>query len=495
MTFRASDSSGLLVEQVCGEISVPAANVEKYKASLAENLLDTCGVLLDVSSEDWMAMRIPLRILVEARKRVDRSATRAAPPLSAPSLAPLPESIAEPAAKPAHSRSLSSAGPRKIPPPLQKLKRQEQIGEPISTSFEDLSKFIRKSSPAAPAVKDRKRVETSSIKRKLTKGKSGPAPRLPTTGGTRANVIGREGHSNQLVKLALGESAKYSSYVNCSYSEKVCSFPVTCLLRLLTTPAQYTVYGEPVAVEIFDAASVETVDPSILVLVFSTHSLRSLTKMTDKWMLTNETAGVDIPIILVGLFKTAPNLGTREVSRFTAMEVCEQMKAIRYIEVTSKADAHEVFMECARTVMRDNRVDLAPRYVDVITKVGSFWDFTIFQTLTAEQIMRAEEKQQQELGLRKRQLPLLPNSILRTRSFLQKLRLDNNNFQFFPEELLEFTHLMELALPYNQIKEIPAAISKMKSLQRLDLEGNQIEALPLTEIKLVGALFAGPRSA
>ena len=137
------------------------------------------------------------------------------------------------------------------------------------------------------------------------------------------------------------------------------------------TRAQYQVFGEDVLVETFDATSADTVDPSVLVIVFSTHSLRSLTKMTDKWMQTVDAKpDFDLPIILVGLFKTEEKCGTREVSRFTALEVAEQMRAIRYVEVTSKADAHSVFMECGRVVVRDAHVDLAPRFADVMAKVG-----------------------------------------------------------------------------------------------------------------------------
>lgn len=74
----------------------------------------------------------------------------------------------------------------------------------------------------------------------------------------------------------------------------------------------------------------------------------------------------------------------------------------------------------------------------------------------------------------------LPKSFYSPKSTLRELNLSGNQLNFFPEQILELTHLKYLYLGSNKIVNIPKDIWKINSLQILSVGGNQIVEVPDT---------------
>lgn len=140
------------------------------------------------------------------------------------------------------------------------------------------------------------------------------------------------------------------------------------------------------------------------------------------------------------------------------------MKALRYIEVTTTADAKEVFLEAGRTLVRSFSNDL---------NVARLLDFNT-------RLQKLEKKP--EISFRKRYLTALPNTFLQYTSVLQKIKLDSNAFRYFPLEILLCTQLRELNLNNNEIEDIPNGIQKLNLLNRFEIENNKIESLPIRAV-------------
>lgn len=60
------------------------------------------------------------------------------------------------------------------------------------------------------------------------------------------------------------------------------------------------------------------------------------------------------------------------------------------------------------------------------------------------------------------------------------LILHSQNLELLPEEIDEFTHLIQLGLSRNRLTEIPETLGNLKNLKQLDLSLNFIEKLPIT---------------
>ena len=87
--------------------------------------------------------------------------------------------------------------------------------------------------------------------------------------------------------------------------------------------------------------------------------------------------------------------------------------------------------------------------------------------------------------MKKKNLSFVPNSLFFTTSFLQRIRLDHNLFQFFPLALLECTQLRELSISNNVLEELPNGISKLTLLTHLNVENNRLESLPIREVHII----------
>ena len=267
MSYSGSESCIPLMDEIGAELLVAKNNVEKWKVQLTENIFDTCASLMHISSEDWMAMRIPLRVLVEARRRVDRTTFSSAlpPRTTKPQPAtPLPPATAPPtAAAPSMSgaaippplrrndRALSNLKPA-VPVPLPPMSASAGASLPLpplisvkqdsshSISFTDLSQFIRKSS--SPSLGHAKKPSTASLKKKKAKTRSVPKAIMSPCGSqiVKVNVVGREGHSLSLLRIAHGPKIEASAshevqstaltHSLCFDSPLLHAFPCLCLL-------------------------------------------------------------------------------------------------------------------------------------------------------------------------------------------------------------------------------------------------------------------------
>ena len=170
-------------------------------------------------------------------------------------------------------------------------------------------------------------------------------------------------------------------------------------------------------------------------------------------------------MLLVGII--SEDKKTKYSKKELIMEIAEEMKILRYIEVTTKEQANEVFQEVARIIVREQTViENAARQMDALTK-----------------ITRTIEKKNPELNIRKKNLTILPNSFLSCTTFLQRIRLDNNAFKYFPIEVIGCNSLRELSLNANQIEEIPTQISKLVNLHRFEIENNALDDLPFRSVR------------
>jgi len=154
---------------------------------------------------------------------------------------------------------------------------------------------------------------------------------------------------------------------------------------------------------------------------------------------------------------------TKFVPKDLAVGFAEEVKALRYFEITTKDDAKEVFNEVARVVARDRWFEIT-KMPEALVKLQ-------------------KEKKSTALDVRKKQLKCLPNLFLLHSHNLQKLRLDGNQIKFFPMEVFACTQLRELTLNNNAIEVLPPTISKLNLLTRLEIENNQLATLPIRELQ------------
>ena len=167
---------------------------------------------------------------------------------------------------------------------------------------------------------------------------------------------------------------------------------------------------------------------------------------------------MEVPILLVGVLVDGAQ-SRKSVSRADASTIAQDIKALRYIEVTSQEDVEEVLQEIASVILRERLYKAPPKIIELIEKAP-------------------KDKKVVELSLRKKQLVCLPNEFFRCSQVLQRLRLDNNGFKYFPEEVLCCPNLSELSLNGNLIEELPSSIVRSTSIVRLEIESNRLETVP-----------------
>eukprot|EP00012_Vannella_robusta_P011328 CAMPEP_0206202734 /NCGR_PEP_ID=MMETSP0166-20121206/12366_1 /ASSEMBLY_ACC=CAM_ASM_000260 /TAXON_ID=95228 /ORGANISM="Vannella robusta, Strain DIVA3 518/3/11/1/6" /LENGTH=980 /DNA_ID=CAMNT_0053621749 /DNA_START=454 /DNA_END=3392 /DNA_ORIENTATION=- len=394
--------------------------VEWFKVLQMEGLT-TLEAAADMASEEWVSMKIPLRVLIELR-------------------ALHKEFVATEQSEEPSSNSLASRG---------------RIG-----TVEDISAFLNL---AGPQNKEEKKKKPSTLRGKSSK----PSVRtrktlsmscnaneeIKTVSGV-VNVVGREDHPNLLVQRA------------CRGKNAVPFNPN----RSITMGLE--VYGKQVDVEI-RTSSQTIANGNLTILVFARNSMRSFTKMLDKYFRSTKKTeqSKQTPILLVGIISDTLIGKNKYVLKESVLEAAELMKAIRYIEVTTAADAKEVFLEASRVLVRTQLHE---------TNVGRLLELN-------GKIQKANDKRP-EVMLRKKMISVLPNSIFQVTSFLQRLRLDNNLFAYFPNEILHCPQLRELSLNSNQIEEVPSSISKLTLLSRFEIENNMLENLPIRALKAMSNL-------
>lgn len=94
--------------------------------------------------------------------------------------------------------------------------------------------------------------------------------------------------------------------------------------------------------------------------------------------------------------------------------------------------------------------------------------------------------------------PSKSNDALRG-SNIEKIYLNSNNLDFFPERLINLKNLEELSLMGNKITSLPSGFELLTKLKRLSLENNKLESFPedfykMSQIKYLG-LDSNPLSA
>ena len=149
----SEDSLFPLFDEIVDFFHYKESEGTKWKKMLSDNLYDTLDSIDDLPSEDWEAMEIPFKVLIELKKRYT----------------PLMK-------KPNDGKKNN----------FESLKNKEQ-------SFQDLSQFMRTTRTLSDDRKNKK------WKVKAKKATS-PLKKL----STYVNIVGREGHPFQLISTFFG---------------------------------------------------------------------------------------------------------------------------------------------------------------------------------------------------------------------------------------------------------------------------------------------------